>query len=183
MKRISLLMTSILCLQAGGAFAATQGTLGATSTGSVDISVTKPSRARISNLNDLTLASWVDGDGNQTLTDDVCIYSTSASGAYTVLATGDGASNAFTLTDGSATLPYSVSWNDGGVGSLSNTGTALTTAVTSGTFNNASGDSSTCAGTSPGNTARLIVDITEADLDQVYAAVYTGTLTLVVTPD
>ncbi|MBL0319706.1 MAG: hypothetical protein IPP74_10540 [Alphaproteobacteria bacterium] len=162
--------------------AATQGTLGATSTGSLTISVTKPARVKISGLTDLTLASWVDGDGAVTLTNDVCVYSTRPSGAYTVKATGSGTASAFTLSASAVTLPYTVTWNSGGVGALANTGTALTANVTSGTLNNAATDNSNCAGTTPGNTARIIVGITNANMQAISDGVYTGTLTLLVSP-
>lgn len=165
------------------AMAATQGTVGATSTGSVDISVSKPARVRISDLNDLTLASWVTGDGDVKLTDDVCVYSTKPSGGYTIKASGSGADNAFTLANGNNTLAYSVTWNSGGVGNLADTGTALVKDVTSSGLTNAATKSSTCNGPNPGPTARLIVGMTEADMDAIVDGDYTGTLTMLVSPN
>lgn len=179
-KLCSVLMVGVL--SSSTAYAATQGTLGATSTGSITISVTKPQRVKISNLNDLTLASWIDGDGAVTLTDDVCVYSTRPSGAYTIKATGSGTSSAFTIASGLLTIPYTVTWNSGGVGALANTGTTLTTNVTSATLNNAATDNQNCAGGSPGDTARLIVGITNANMQSASDGVYTGTLTLLVSP-
>ena len=184
--RTSLLVGAFACntvLAPAELLAATQGTLGATSTGSLTISVTKPARADITNLTDLTVASWVTGGGDQTLTSDVCVYSTRPTGGYTIKAPGRGTSSAFTLANGANTLAYSVSWNSGGVGALTNTGTALTTNVTSAALTKAATDSSTCTGTVPGATARLIVTILATNLDAIVDGTYTGTLTLLVTPN
>jgi|GEM_PF-811099 len=178
---VAVLMVSSGILS-GPVYSATQGTLGATSTGSVTISVTKPARANISDLNDLTVASWVTGGGTQVLTDDVCVYSTRPSGGYTIRATGSGAASAFTLANGANLLAYTVIWNSGGVGALANTGTALTNNVTSATLTKAARDSSTCIGTVPGPTARLVVTILATALDAAVDGTYTGTLTLLITP-
>ncbi len=184
--RTSLLVGAFVCntvLAPTELLAATQGTLGATSTGSLTISVTKPARADITNLTDLTVASWVTGGGNQTLTSDLCVYSTRPSGGYTVKATGSGAASAFTLANGANTLAYAVSWNSAGVGALTNVGTALTTNVTSAALTKAATDSSTCTEATPGPTARLIVTILATSLDAVVDGTYTGTLTLLITPN
>ena len=164
-------------------FAAVQGTLGATSTGSVNINVTKPARADINNLSDMTLASWVNGDAAPQLTEDVCVYSSKANGGYTIKATGSGTASAFTLANGANLLPYSVTWNSGGVGALANTGTALTANVTSAGLTGASRDSSTCSGATPGMTARLVVGMTTANMDSIVDGIYAGTLTMLVTPN
>ncbi len=182
---ITVAAAVLSALLASPSYSAVQGTLGPTSTGSVTISVNKPARARITNLSDLTIASWVSGDGDQMLTDDVCVYSTRPSGGYTIKATGSGASSAFSLSGGVDRPPlnYQVKWNAGGVGKLTNSGTALSANVTSGAFLNAATDSSTCTGATPGDTARLIVEITAANLDAARDGTYTGTLTLLVTPN
>jgi hypothetical protein len=71
---------------ATSAYAATQGTLGATSTGSANISITKSVQAQISDISDMTVANWSIGDGAVTLTSNVCVYS--STGSYRVTATG-----------------------------------------------------------------------------------------------
>lgn len=181
----SLCIAALLALSLPGreALAATEGTLGTSSTGALNFSVTKPPRADISNLSDLQVANWIAGDGAVTLTEDVCVYSTRPSGGYTVLATGSGSSEAFTLNSGLSTLAYLVSWNAGGVGSLSDTGTSLTANVVSGGLTAAATDSSSCSGTNPGPTARLIVNITNAEMSSAASGSYTGTLTLTITPN
>ena len=163
-------------------FSATDGTLGNDSTGTVDITVVKPAQARITGMTDMSIPSWVIGDGDQALFTNVCIYSTS--GDYTVTASGSGTASAFTLTDGlGATalhvVPYSVAWNDAGAGALGTGGTALT-ATTPADFSNASVVSATCATGSPsGPNARINIAMTEANLVQLAS----GTLTVLVAPN
>jgi hypothetical protein len=163
--------------------AASQGSLGTSSTGSLMISVTKPARANISDLNDLSIAGWSPGDGAKTVGDDVCVYSTRSGGGYTVKASGSGAGSAFTVVNGIFTMPYTLVWNDGGVGALSNTGTLLAANVTSPALANASTDSSTCNGAVAGPTARLRVTVTAAAFEAANAGNYTGILTLLVAPN
>lgn len=178
---IAAIATSTI-FSGGAVFAATDGTLGTTSTGTVDISVTKTKLAQISAMTDMTLASYTLGAGDQALFSTACVYSSSAGGAYYVTATGSGASNAFTLADGSNTIAYTVVWNSGGVGALGTTGATLTTAVQTAALSNAATDSATCAGTSPGPTAQVNVNIAGTVLDAAPAGTYTGTLTIVVAP-
>ncbi len=166
-----------------GAKAATQGTLGATSTGTANISITKSVQAQISDLSDMTLSSWSIGQGAVTLYSNVCIYS--STGNYKVTATGSGSSNAYTIASGSNTMPYSVVWNAGGAGSLASTGTSLTTNVQSASFANASTASATCSGGGSANdTARVVVNIANSDISAAASSStpYTGTLTMLITP-
>lgn len=177
------LALSAALLTAPMAHAATQGVLGATSTGSSTISITKSVQAQISDISDMTLANWSVGDGAVVLTSNVCIYS--STGSYRVTATGSGLGNLFTLSSGLNVLPYSVTWNAAGAGALTNTGTAMLTNVQSTTFSNASTASATCNGGGAANdTARVIVGVTSATMLAAASSAtpYTGTLTLLVTP-
>lgn len=181
--KLAVCIAMVSSLTTSDALAAVQGELGETSTGSLDISVSKPARARISDLNDLTLASWVNGDGDVVLKDDVCVYSSKAQGGYTIKASGSGADSGFTLANGDEVLPYNVTWNAGGVGNLADTGTQLVANVTSAKMTGASRDSSSCNGANPGPTARVIVSMLETDMDAAVDGTYDGTLTLLVTPN
>ena len=51
--------------------AATQGSLGSTSTGTANISVTKSVQAQISDISDMTLANWSVGDGAVSLSSNI----------------------------------------------------------------------------------------------------------------
>lgn len=175
-------MVSVL-INSTASHSATQGALGPTSTGSITIQVTKPAYARISNLVDLTVPSWSTGGGDITLTSDVCVYSTRPGGGYTIRASGSGAGGAFSLANGNNILPYNILWNSGGVNALANTGTALAANVTSEKLQKAATDSASCQGKVPGPTARLVVRMMNTDLDAIVDGTYSGTLTLLVTPN
>ena len=157
--------------------AASQGTLGPTSSGSVSISASVPNRARISGLSDVTFLNQdpaIAASGAQ----NVCVWSNTATKAYTITASGNGTANAFTLTNGSSTVPYSVSW----ASSINQTsGTALTSGTASASLISTATNQTCAAG--PAASASLIVGISSTDLGTMSAGSnYLGTLTLLITP-
>lgn len=162
---------------AAPAHAATQGSLGATSTGTVAISASVPARARLTGLADVAFAS-VDPSSAASNAQSVCAWSNTATKSYTVTATGSGASNAFTLANGALTVPYSVQWS----GSASQTsGSALVAGTASSSFVSTATNQQCASG--PTASASLIVGISANDLQTMQAATnYTGTLTLLMTP-
>jgi hypothetical protein len=158
--------------------AATQGAIGATSTGTVTINATINSLVQISDLNDITF-SGLTGGATAQQTDNICVWSNTASKSYTIKATGNGTTSAFTLASGAnAAIPYSVAWaNTAGATS----GTALTTNVTSAAFTSTAVAPLCGLGASP--TSTLLVSIGATDQAAMVAnAAYAGVLTLLVTP-
>src|SRR5689334_1477427 len=84
---------------ASAAHAATQGTLGSTSTGSITINASVPNRIQLTGLSDVSFTNQdpaVAGANAQNL----CVWSNSATRGYYVTATGSGAASAFTLANG-----------------------------------------------------------------------------------
>jgi hypothetical protein len=162
----------------GTALAATQGSLGTTSTGSISIGASVPNRVQISGLADVSFANQ-DPATPAANAQNVCVWSNTSTRGYNVTATGSGAGSAFTLAGGASTVPYAVEWA-GSSGQSS--GTALTSgAALTGLTSTAT--SATCA-SGPGSSASLIVRISTANLQTMEAATaYTGTLTLVVAPE
>ena len=169
----------------GSALAATDGTLGGTSTGTSDLTVNVPLRALITGVADLDFSSelttW-NGADDVTLTDSVCVFT--SGGAYEVTASGSGTANAFTVTDGSTLISYTVEWDDSAGAS---SGTALTTGVQSSANFAGTTTLSDCTPT-PTNNATFIVTMDGSsgtdDLASATTGVnYTGTLTLLVTPE
>ena len=156
--------------------AATQGSTGATSTGTVSISATVPGRVRISGLSDIAFGT-VDPAAAAARAEDVCVWSNTSGRGYTVTATGSGASNAFTLSDGTGSLAYAVEW--AGTSGQS-AGTALVSGTALGGLSSTATNPTCSSG--PAATASLIVKMTAADLQAAAASSYTGTLTLVVAP-
>jgi hypothetical protein len=170
---------SALALIASGtpAAAATQGTLGATSTGSLTISVSVANRAQITGLTDVAFTN-IDPSTTATAAQSNCVWSNTATKGYSITATGSGTSGAFTLANGALSVPYSVQWS---ASSGQSSGTALSAGsalagLTSTAVN------PTCS-TSPTTTSSLIVSIAAPNLQNMQSATsYTGSLTLLVTP-
>jgi len=159
--------------------ASTQGSFGATSTGSVNINASVPARVRISGLTDVDLTNS-DPSADASVAQSVCVWSNTATRGYRVTASGSGAANAFTLANGALpVVPYSVEWAGSSgqtTGTVLATGTPLTGLASSATTSN-------CAA-GPASSASLIVKIGAPDLQVMPATTnFSGTLTLVVAPE
>lgn len=169
----------MLLLTAGTAEASTQGSLGASSTGSVTINASVPARVRISGLADVDLTN-VDPAVDASVAQDICVWSNTVTRGYQVTASGSGTANAFTLANGALPeVAYTVEWaasSGQSNGTPLSTGSALTGQTSSATNSN-------CA-SGPASSASLIVKVGSTDLQAMPAATtYTGTLTLVVAPE
>jgi hypothetical protein len=162
----------------GTALAATQGTLGSTSTGSISIGASVPNRVQLSGLTDVAFTNQ-DPASPASNAQNVCVYSNTSTKGYNVTASGSGSASAFTLSNGAATVPYSVEWagtSSQSSGTSLTSGTALTGLTSTAT-------NPTCSA-GPSSTASLVVKITSASLQGMQAATtYTGTLSLVVAPE
>jgi len=162
----------------GTALAASQGTLGTTSTGSISIGASVPNRVQISNLADVSFTNQ-DPSVAASNAQNVCVWSNSSTKGYNITATGSGPANAFTLSNGAATVPYSVEWA-GSSGQSSGTALSSGSALTGLT---STATNPTCSA-GPSSSASMVVKITSASLQGMQAATsYTGTLTLVVAPE
>jgi hypothetical protein len=172
-----LFLLVMLWIGIGTTYSATDGTLGATSSGSVGISITIPTLVRITNVQNLDLGTFT-GSGDLSANDSVCIYTNLSAGTYKITASGDGTAGAFEVRNGSAvSLPYLVFWNDqpspsGGI--------ALVSGTASPTQGGADISSQTCSGL--GNNANFMVRMLESVLQGAIPDVYTGTLSLVIEP-
>jgi len=178
-RYITLPVACIAALVAHGtAFAATQGTLGTTSTGSVSIGASVPNRIQLSGLTDISFANQ-DPATSASNAQNVCVWSNTSTKGYNVTATGSGSANAFTLSGGAQTVAYTVEWA-GSTGQSSGTALTAGSALTGLT---SAATSATCA-SGASSSASLIVKIPSANLQGMQAATnYTGMLTLVVAPE
>ena len=176
-SRLTAACIAALLVQ-GPALAATQGSLGATSTGSISIGASVPNRVQLTGLADVSFTNQ-DPATPALNAQNVCVWSNTSTKGYNVTASGSGAANAFTLASGAATVPYSVEW---AASSGQSSGTGLTTgSALTGLTSTAT--NATCA-SGPSKSASLIVKIATTDLQSMQAATtYTGTLTLVVAPE
>ena len=157
------------------AFAATQGSVGATSTGTSTVTVTVASLARVTAVDDMDLGTW-SGSGALSTSDDVCIWTTG--GGYSITADGDGQGGAFELAQGQDTIAYSVKW-------AATAGDPNGTSLTAGTALTGQSTSATSSDCNAGAnlTATVAVEIAEGDLSSAPSGAYSGVLTLVVAPE
>jgi hypothetical protein len=160
--------------------ASVNGQLGDTSTGSINLSVVKTAAVNISGMKDM-LVRRQPGSNDINWIDDICVYSSNGLGAYTLKISGPiGRSGNLVMTNGGAELPYTLKWNDGGYGNLSNDGVSLSPNITSPLFQRASTDNPSCNGPHGGSTARLFVNISRENLASVSEGSYSATLTLLI---
>ena len=97
-----------------GLMAATDGTLGTTSTGTLEINVDVEDVVMISGLSDIPIAFDNTGTGDLTGSSTACIYRNGA-GTYSVNASGDGIASAFTIQNAAPSptiIAYTVAWDD-----------------------------------------------------------------------
>lgn len=178
-NRVGWSLATLACATlATPAYAATQGTLGTTSTGSIVITVQVASRVQITALNDVTFTG-IDPSVTATNAQSNCVWSNTATKGYTITATGGGTGGAFTLRSGALTpVSYTVQWNQS---TGQSSGTALSAGTASATFNSTA-TTPTCA-TAPATTSSLIVTIPSAQLLNMASLTnYSDTLTLLVSP-
>ena len=164
--RLALWIT--LCLQtlclAPGLQAATQGELGASSQGSINISLTVKPMVRVSKLQDIVL-STVQGNvaaGSSPL----CVF-TNGAAEYGVQAIGSGPAEAFLLTSDAGQVSYQVELIENAQRTRLHANTA--------SDSHRAGLDPSCSG----NNAQIAITISDTE---VAPATYTGTLTLLVTP-
>lgn len=178
---VALLSAPILTTQA----ATNPADPGATSTGTSDISVTIPKLVKISGISDLTEAGYDGSAGGVDMDDDVCIYANlGAGGNYTVTISGGSngwgggtAAGFFVGNNANAQeIAYAVAWNDV-------TGTAGGVAVTHGVDLTTQTGYSNAEDCGASTNANFRVTLTQANLLAVLNGTYTGTLTIVITPE
>lgn len=180
----SLLLVAAVTAAAGLSFAAsaaTQGTPGATSSGSVNITLTIPHLVRITGLDDLALVHSATGDitGSELFCVNDNLNATDR-GYYITATSQNGSGTDFRLlTTGPAYLVYDVNFDDdtdASDGVNLNNGTQSTTEFDSGSATNMGASCS-----SPN--ASIRVTITEAAHQAAQAGSYSDVLTLLVTAD
>ncbi len=157
--------------------AATQGTAGSTSTGTMNVQLTKGDAVRISDLQDISFAAGLGVPGRQI--DDICIYSTT--GSYTVTASSNGNGSGgpqFRMINATATehVRYYVEYRDD---TFSQNGDSLIHNIQSATYNNADQLSDNCSG---GVNSRVIIEIDGPTLTAATPDTYSDVLTLLVQP-
>lgn len=144
-------------------------------------------KVRLTGLTDLAFGTIADLTTDAALSENVCVYSNSATNGYHVTATGTGTGGAFTLASLTAktgpngiahTLAFDVAWNSA---SGQSSGTLLSPNVPL-TGQVSTAKQQTC-NSGPATTASLIIILRAAALSSARADDYQGTVTLVVGPE
>ena len=172
-KLIKGLVVACIFVFAGSIMAATDGTLGPTSTGTVDISVGVGDQVQITGLSDIA-GPYVGGagfSGNTT----ACVYRNGGSGNFNVTATSlNGSGIDHRIVSGATFIVYDVTFNDSLSGAVN-----LDNGVIDTGFTNANNVSPTCGG-APQST--IDVNIPDVNFAGAPAGTYTDTLTILVGP-
>lgn len=130
---------------------------------------------RISNLADVPFGTIGNFSTDAVQTQDVCVYSNSATQGYRVTASGDGSGGAFVLSSGSDLLDYEVQWSSfpgQSSGLQLSPGVPLTGQTSSATQQ--------FCNSGPVSSASLIVLIRSSAAVGATAGTYGGVLTLII---
>lgn len=164
-----------LLAAAGTAYSATDGSLGATSTGDLDVRVQIADRVQISGLDNIDFRTYA-GTGELESSDAFCVYR-NGTGVYSITISSPNAdTDGFRLSDGTDFIAYSVKFNaDANI-----TGGAD---VSSGVRMDGMMGSATSLSCGGGDNASLGVTIAENALQAARTGIYTDTITLMVEPN
>ncbi|MFK7854964.1 MAG: hypothetical protein AB8B79_12655 [Granulosicoccus sp.] len=152
------------------AIAATQGNLGASSTGSSDVMIIKDNVVQLSGVGDLDLGQHNSTDIDLTANDDVCVFNSTATYSVTV----ESAGSAFELRNGAEAIPYSVLWT---------TSAAPATAMTHQAALGGNVGDRTSPNCNGGTNANFAVQVSSVDFNAAVPGTYTDTLTLMIEPE
>lgn len=132
-------------------------------------------RVRVTNLSDVDFGVIANPQADARRSQNLCVFSNSTAGAYSVSASGSGAGAGFLLSNGSATLAYDVEWSDrSGQGSGAQLGPAVPL-----TGQRSSATHQFC-NSGPATSASLTIVLRGAELSRAFEGNYTGTLTLLI---
>ncbi len=169
------LVTLTCILTTFSVIAASDGSFGDTSTGSLNLNLTKGNQVQLSGLSDISFGTVTSAPSDKFI--DVCVYS--STGSYDVTATSSNPSGTdFRLANLGKTsfIVYNVTWNDSASG---NGGTDLNNSHASTKFNNADTTTPDCGGS---KNARMFVQIHTPTFNTATSGIYSDVLTLVVSP-
>ncbi|WP_338578816.1 hypothetical protein [Halomonas salifodinae] len=169
MKRRSLShggWLGVMGLWCGSLWAASDGAVGPTSSGTLQVQVQIPDLVRITDLADIDLGTYSGDAGNLSGSSPACVRRNGPGDYQLTVTSGNGA---FNLLNGSESLGYSVSWGGGAV----TYGTPLTGLTP---------DSDSLGSCSP-VADQLTVEVLGSALHQALPGSYSDTLTLMVAPE
>ncbi|MDH5434830.1 MAG: hypothetical protein OEY19_12875 [Gammaproteobacteria bacterium] len=181
MKSVKFIKGSLIALGlASSSVMAVDGTLGATSTGSVLITLDISPLVQVTNLDDITLTPFVGGAADLTGSDSFCVYSNNGTGNYNITMSGDAGN--FTLANGASTIPYSVDFVNGATTSNALHGQPILGQTGANTVDQNCGAVPDGINPTNGNVS-MSITVANAAAAAAPAGIYTGTLTVVVAPE
>lgn len=167
----------IACLFPVTAFAANDGSIGTTSTGTSSISLTIPKLIKARGFSDFNLGTYT-GVGDLAANKDlnVAVNYGTANRKYSVRATGSGTTGSFTVTNGNGTeLAYDAYYNDAtGITERTNLQFDANLTEQAGSVKPLSNITLN---------ANLSIEMIETDIQEVDAGAYSGSITLVFSPE
>lgn len=128
-------------------------------------------QVQITKLSDVAFGTITNVGVDQVQSQSVCAYSGVLGGRYTITASGSGSGGAFTLANGSATMPYEVQW-------ATSAGQTSGTNLTSGTALTGQTMLLSCPLLASVNSS-LIIILRGTTLSTARAGSYNGTLTVI----
>ena len=132
---------------------------------------------KVSGLADVPLGTW-GGTGDLTSNYTMCVYVQNDNESnYDVTGTGTGTGSAYIVTSGTNDISVSVAFEESGAPGFIGLSETIPTV-----FMNPHTTDENCVG-GGGNSAKIRVTVAEADMDFAISGTYTGTITLVTSPD
>jgi len=178
MKLLSATCAGVMA--AASAQAATQGTAGPTSTGTIAVTMDILEEVKISNLVDIALGQYVPGGGNLTGSTPVCVYYNNATQYDIAPTSANSAGPGYQLNLGADNVAYGAEYQNDRLGA------GAFTAFDDGstyTVNTATTTDDDCV-TATGDTSTIRVTVTDTGSPLGVAnGSYSDTITLVVTPN
>ena len=169
--RLFLLTSLVLVLYSTSALAQEDGELDSTSEGTSEITIIKQDAVQITGINDIDMGISAVLSEDQSVSDDVCVFS--STGGYNLTVTS--ANNGFLLSDSntSTDIAYSLEWITTASTQLVGYGSQVTGFV---------GDSNSldCSGST---NASFRVTIVTTNFNSADPGTYTDTMTLLVQPE
>ena len=134
-------------------------------------------RVRITGLQDVQFGTFGLG-GDSVQSQSLCVFSSTRIAAYSVIALGTGPSSAFTLESDAGDIAFDVLWSEA-------TGQTFGSELTAGQPSQAFTSAAThhACNNGPLTSASLIIRVREAEIASARAGNYSGSLTLIVSPN
>lgn len=132
-------------------------------------------KVRITNISDVNFGLVTNLQSDARQSQNICLFSQSIAGAYSISAAGSGAGSSFELSNGSESLSYEVEWS-GQSGQTSGTQLTPNVALTGQT----SAATHQFCNSGPAASASLSIVLRSSQLSQAREGNYSGSLTLVV---